>query len=138
MSLPVVILLVILIAAVLVLVRYAMSARREAAEDDAELVKQEETSYHAVSIKISGNACRAARELAGHRFLSSEAPRLPLPKCDASECKCRFAHHKDRRAGRDRRSPFSVSGLGGGSGNYEVDQRKRKDRRKKPTDDQTT
>jgi hypothetical protein len=138
-SLPVLILLVLLIVAVSVLVRYAMIARRDAAEeDDAVPETQEKKSYHAVSIKVSRNACRAARDMAGHRFLSNEAPRLPLPKCDASECKCRFAHHKDRRAGRDRRSPFSVSGLGGGSGNYEVDRRERKDRRKKPTDEGTT
>jgi hypothetical protein len=137
-SLPVVILLVMLIAAVLVLLRYAVSARREAAEDDTAPEKPEKTSYHAVSIKISGNACRAARDMAGRRFLSSEAPRLPLPRCDVSNCKCSFVHHKDRRVGRDRRSPFSVSGLGSGSGNYEVDRRERKDRRKKPADDETT
>jgi hypothetical protein len=131
-----VILLVILTAAVLVLVRYAIIARRSGTEDDAAPDTRENASYHAVSIKITGTACRAARNMAGQRFLSSAAPRLPLPKCDMSECKCRFVHHKDRRSGRDRRSPFSVSGLGGGSGNYEVDRREHKDRRRKPSDDE--
>ena len=136
MSLPMVILLVLLIVAVLVLVRYAMSARRD--NDQEELpANREDNAYHAVSIKITGTACRAARDMAGRRFLSSTAPRLPLPKCDSSNCKCRFVHHDDRRSGRDRRSPFSVSGFGGGSGNFEVDRRNQKDRRRKPDDDET-
>ena len=34
--------------------------------------------YHAVSIESGPRACEAVRELAGQRFLSSSAPRLPL------------------------------------------------------------
>jgi hypothetical protein len=55
---------------------------------------------------------------------------LPLPDCDALECRCRFIHHKDRRAGRDRRSPFGPGGIGGHTGRYEQEQRKGTDRRK--------
>ena len=56
--------------------------------------------------KFTGNACTAAREMEGRRFLSSAAPRLPLPDCDVLDCGCKFAHHPDRRAKQDRRSPF--------------------------------
>jgi len=59
--------------------------------------------FHAVSIKFTSGACAAARNLKGKRFLSSAAPRIPLPDCDVLECKCRFLHHKDRRDGDDRR-----------------------------------
>lgn len=55
--------------------------------------------YHAVSILPGPNACDAARRFAGKRYLSSEAPPLPLPSCDAFHCTCRFKHHNDRRVG---------------------------------------
>lgn len=55
--------------------------------------------YHAVSILPGASACAAAYRSAGQRFLSREAPRLPLPSCDARTCGCRFKHFKDRRAG---------------------------------------
>jgi hypothetical protein len=39
-----------------------------------------------------------ARELAGRRFLSHEAPRLPLPECSAgTACPCGYKHYADRR-----------------------------------------
>ncbi len=85
--------------------------------------------YHAVSLKYSSSACDAAKALTGRRFLSSAAPRLPLPECDALECRCRFAHHDDRRSGKDRRSPFSP-GSTGATGTFQVDRRQKKDRRK--------
>ena len=96
----------------------------------AERISHKSTEYHAVSIRFESNACKAAREMEGRRFLSSAAPRLPLPECDVLECNCRFIHHKDRRAGRDRRSPFAASGIAGSTGNYEHEQRKGTDRRK--------
>ncbi|NCF14390.1 MAG: hypothetical protein GWP62_03715 [Gammaproteobacteria bacterium] len=89
------------------------------------------TAYHAVSIKFDKNACQAAKDMEGRRFLSSAAPRLPLPDCSGLECRCHFVHHKDRRAPRDRRSPFAAAGFGGGStGSYEKERRERSDRRK--------
>jgi hypothetical protein len=53
--------------------------------------------YHAVSIQVGKHPCGAARALVAQRFLAAEAPRLPLAKCDAGRCECRFAHHEDRR-----------------------------------------
>ncbi len=90
--------------------------------------------YHAVSITYSENACAAATEMTGRRFLASAAPRLPLPECDALECRCRFTHHDDRRSGRDRRSPFTAAGFGGGTGTFEKERRARADRRKDDLD----
>ena len=76
-------------------------------------------------------ALTAARKMTGRRFLSAAAPRLPLAGCDVLECACRFVHHQDRRSGSDRRSPFGPGGYSG-SGNYKAEQRKGRERRKKP------
>lgn len=89
----------------------------------------ESTKFHAVSIKFSGDACDAAKDMYGRRFLSGAAPKIPLPECDVLECKCRFLHHNDRRSGKDRRNPWG-QGLGaGGTGNFPKEQRKGRDRR---------
>jgi hypothetical protein len=59
--------------------------------------------FHAVSI-LAGPTCqRTAVEFKGRRFLSREAPGLPLPTCNHETCRCRYVHHEDRRSGRDRR-----------------------------------
>ena len=86
--------------------------------------------FHAVSIKTTEKACVAAGEISGKRFLSSAAPRLPLPGCDVRDCQCRFVHHKDRRNGKDRRSPFAPGGFGAGTGSFPKERRERLDRRK--------
>lgn len=92
------------------------------------------SSFHAVSIKYAADACEAARNMHGRRFLSSAAPRLPLPECDAQTCKCRFVHHKDRRNGDDRRNPWG-QGFGSGiTGNYPKEQREGGDRRRENGD----
>ena len=54
--------------------------------------------FHAVSIAPGPEACEAAQVRAGKRFLSREAPRLPLAECGNPECRCRYQHHDDRRA----------------------------------------
>ena len=61
------------------------------------------SKFHAVSVQSASSACEAAKSIEGKRFLSSAAPRIPLPECDVRECKCRFIHHADRRSGVDRR-----------------------------------
>ena len=53
--------------------------------------------WHAVSIVPHGQACEAAQTCRGKRFLSSEAPRLPLESCNADQCQCRYRHYPDRR-----------------------------------------
>jgi hypothetical protein len=53
--------------------------------------------FHAVSIAPGPRCCGAARALRERRFLSREAPPLPLKDCDRAECTCRYEHYEDRR-----------------------------------------
>jgi len=133
MNLPTLALILVLLLLVWLFIR-----RRAASKDKtrpAPKTKSENSAYHAVSIKFTGNACEAAREIEGRRFLSSAAPRIPLPDCDVLDCSCRFVHHKDRRSRQDRRSPFGPGGIGGSTGKYAKEQREGNDRRKSDDED---
>lgn len=66
--------------------------------------------YHAVSIRPGRYACGAVLQLQGVRFLSADAPKLPLPGCNASTCNCRYQHHEDRREADRRQSDVWGSG----------------------------
>lgn len=55
--------------------------------------------FHAVSIEPHQHSCLAAKALKAQRFLSEEAPALPLIACAASECQCKYIHYPDRRSG---------------------------------------
>jgi len=56
--------------------------------------------WSAVSIVAGNNSCEAAHALKGQRFLSTEAPRLPLAGCKAAQtCRCVYRKYADRRAG---------------------------------------
>ena len=55
--------------------------------------------WHAVAIVPAATACAAARACKDNRYLSAEAPRLPLEGCDAARCDCRYGHFDDRRRG---------------------------------------
>jgi len=78
--------------------------------------------WHAVAVVGSRMACQAATQLAGRRFLSAEAPRLPLPQCTwPTRCGCTYRHYEERRAnlrrGADRGMygrPVSVERRAGG------------------------
>jgi hypothetical protein len=55
--------------------------------------------WHAVSVVGASGACPATELLRDKRFLSNEAPALPLPQCSSpSRCKCTYCHWSDRRA----------------------------------------
>lgn len=63
------------------------------------------SAYRAVSIHCTSNACQAIKDKLGERFLSSEAPLLPLRQCDRpDQCDCRYKHYDDRRGEARRRS----------------------------------
>jgi len=112
-------------------IRVRQNSVAEQAEKTPVANKVDSTSaFHAVSLKYSSNACDAAKAMTGRRFLSGAAPRLPLPGCDALECRCGFAHHEDRRTGNDRRSPFNPATYGGGTGTFKIERRDRRDRRR--------
>src|ERR1700722_17538543 len=54
--------------------------------------------WHAVSIVTTQASCPPARALRGTRFLSDEAPHLPLTECIAgASCPCAYKHYADRR-----------------------------------------
>jgi hypothetical protein len=56
-------------------------------------------TWHGVSIAGGPLACPAAEGLRHKRFLSDEAPSLPVPECSSPwRCKCIYRHHSDRRA----------------------------------------
>jgi hypothetical protein len=60
--------------------------------------------WHAVSIVPKGICCELVKSLRSSRFLSAEAPRLPLQECTMpSSCTCAYRHYEDRR-GRARRA----------------------------------
>lgn len=59
--------------------------------------------FHGISIREGLHSCAAAQALREQRFLSEEAPALPLAGCDQETCQCAYAHHRDRRDGDDRR-----------------------------------
>jgi len=65
--------------------------------------------WHAVSIVPGSQPCAAAAGLARKRFLSRNAPALPLKTCDQAQCACRYDHHDDRRKGPRRASEMGVS-----------------------------
>ena len=57
-------------------------------------------TWSAVSILSTGSSCEAARGLKGKRFLSAEAPRLPLSECTLpGACRCTYRKYADRRGG---------------------------------------
>ena len=56
--------------------------------------------WHAVSVKPATGACPVATSARHQRWLSREAPQLPLPGCTRPDtCRCTYQHHDDRRAG---------------------------------------
>lgn len=83
-------------------------------------------SYQSVSVV---GHCSSARALTGRRFLSHQAPVLPLPGCSAATCKCKYVHYDDRRGVQeDRRMAHSQK-----SGQYllqgNAERRRRRGRR---------
>lgn len=87
------------------------------------------TRFHAVSIQFAENACEAAKNMEGKRFLAAAAPRIPLRECNVLECKCRFIHHEDRRSGIERRGQYVPNRLATAGGYDGKERRYRGDRR---------
>jgi len=67
--------------------------------------------WRATSIIFDDDACAAVKAIGRHRFLDAErdVPQLPVPGCDVAKCRCRYAHHEDRRKdNEDRRHPAAL------------------------------
>jgi hypothetical protein len=64
------------------------------------MAKQPTNRWAAVSIVCTSGSCEAARGLKGRRYLSADAPRLPLADCTSPDsCPCVYRKHPDRRTG---------------------------------------
>jgi hypothetical protein len=72
-------------------------------------VKKPPTTWHAVSVVPGSRCCAAAKQLEGQRFLSKDAPVLPLKNCAREECTCHYQHHEDRRKGPRRAREMGVA-----------------------------
>jgi hypothetical protein len=56
------------------------------------------TPWHAVTVVTGPSCCEAARALPPTRYLSRDAPRLPLADCmSPGACSCSYKHFVDRR-----------------------------------------
>jgi hypothetical protein len=54
--------------------------------------------WKAVGVVPGKEACEAAQKLRSQRFLTREAPRLPLPDCtNQDKCQCKYQHFASRR-----------------------------------------
>jgi hypothetical protein len=94
----------VLLVAILFKLRMARAASRDAPPWDRRTSLGANHPFHAVSIGPSPGSCTAAQSVRSLRFLSEEAPSLPLVNCSVIQCQCRYMHHPDRRSGtRDRR-----------------------------------
>ncbi len=84
------------------------------------------TNFHAVTIVPARPACKLVRRHLDTRYLTKEAPRLPLSGCRVEECRCRYMHHEDRRI-EDRRNLFGIDHvpMGIGVNRREQDRRQR-------------
>jgi hypothetical protein len=83
--------------------------------------------YYGVSVQPGPEACKDVEKIRSQRFLTTEAPKLPLPGCSRSHCRCTVIPEDDRRAGFDRRGD-SFAALG------ELNLHERKRRRKASPD----
>ena len=76
----------------------------------------------------SQSCCKAAKRIAGQKFLAAHAPQLPLGGCDQPQaCQCRYQHLTDRRQEVRRDSDHGLPGRP----YSEVDRRYRSDRRRR-------
>lgn len=82
-------------------------ARTASPADPRKSVKKQ--AWHSVSIIRGRHACAAVVAHNGHKWLSAEAPQLPIEGCDAKHCECRYRHHADRRSADRRETTGLVS-----------------------------
>jgi hypothetical protein len=124
------ILLLLVVGLLVAWLIYRQGLDRPATRQDRRISAPGKSSdYHTVSIKPGAYACSEASDIAGQRFLATEAPEIPLPGCTSSNCECRFVHHNDRRSGKDRRSPFTSGGIAATTGRFREERRKGSERR---------
>jgi len=100
-------------------------------EPAASATRKAASPHHAVVVVPGRHACAEAYALRERRFLSREAPVLPLAGCGSLKCECRYEHHDDRRKGLRRAHDLAVS-IDGHDG-AELRDRSKRGRRKADT-----
>ncbi|MFA9419253.1 MAG: hypothetical protein ACERLB_03815 [Gammaproteobacteria bacterium] len=100
--------LVLIVVVVIWLLLKRFKANSSSTHKSASVTSKRKKEFGAVSIKTGPRACSAAKYLRGKRFISSQAPALPLSKCDISDCKCKYQYYTDRRSEDDRRYPSAI------------------------------
>lgn len=115
---------VIALAIAYVILRKRKSDSNVRPDESQEPAGKPDSTFHAVSLKFSTSA---AKDMGGRPFLSGVAPRIPLPGCDANECRCKFVHHSDRRLLEGRRSPFRQGTEGGAPEEQRTSSERRED-----------
>lgn len=83
-------------------------ARKSSPVETGKAVKKQ--AWHSVSIIRGRHACAAVVQLNAQKWLSAQAPQLPIKGCDAQQCECRYRHHADRRSADRRETDGMVSG----------------------------
>ena len=97
----------------------------------APVAPKPKVKWHAVSVSSEAGSCFPARLLKGQRFLSTEAPLLPLADCtQPASCNCVYKKYNDRRGGL--RRSREISGMQGPAPGQE--QRATRGRRKRDLD----
>lgn len=92
---------------------------------DAKPTRKPASKWHGVSIVLQTSSCAAAAMCRNTRYLSREAPRLPLRSCPHPEtCECTYKHFEDRRTGTRRGAD-----AGNGGGKPGAERRKSRGRR---------
>jgi hypothetical protein len=76
---------------------YWLAARRARPRAEAPRKTKPAGRFGAIEIRTRRSACDAARALEGQRFLTKDAPLLPLKGCTAVQCSCSFGKLSDRR-----------------------------------------
>jgi hypothetical protein len=97
---------------------------RESSEPTQAAPRKAPNKFHSVTIAPGPRACAEARALQGQRFLSRDAPQLPLRNCGSTQCECHYEHYDDRRKGGRRLHDLGVSIDG-----YEGDEHRQKSKR---------
>lgn len=66
--------------------------------------------YHSVTLEGGLDCCEAMQQIKHKRYLSADAPTIPIKGCDKADCHCHYQHFEDRRQpDSDRRIDYGVT-----------------------------
>jgi hypothetical protein len=104
--------------------------RKKKGHSESLIKHAQNDEFHCVETHHHAQCCEAVKALHGKRFLSAEAPQLPIQGCDQAHCHCDYIHHEDRRV-EIRRNDLGIQhDMYGQNGEIEHRNEKRHGRRK--------